>query len=75
MGGVEIELHALLNSALDGGEWPALHPCRLTAGIRFPAGAENFSPHHRVQTGSGIHPRYYLVSTRGSFPVGKVAGV
>jgi hypothetical protein len=33
-----------------------------------------FSLHHRVQTGSGVHPTYYLMGTRGSFPGGKVAG-
>jgi hypothetical protein len=25
-------------------------------GVRFPAGAGNFSPHHRVQNGTGAHP-------------------
>jgi hypothetical protein len=29
-GGVEIELHALLTSALDGGEWSAPHPHHYT---------------------------------------------
>jgi hypothetical protein len=24
--------------------------------VRFPVGAENFSLHHRVQNGSGVHP-------------------
>jgi hypothetical protein len=42
--------------------------------VRFPAGAGNFSLHHHVQNGSGAHPASYLMSTRGSFPVGKVAG-
>jgi hypothetical protein len=27
--------------------------------IRFPAGAGNFSLHHRVQNGSGAHPASY----------------
>jgi hypothetical protein len=27
--------------------------------VRFPARAENFSPHHRVQYGSGAHPASY----------------
>jgi hypothetical protein len=31
-------------------------------------GAENFSLHHRVQNGSGAHPAYYPMDTRGSFP-------
>jgi hypothetical protein len=33
--------------------------------VRFPAGAGNFSLHHRVQNGSGIHPASYPVDTRG----------
>jgi hypothetical protein len=36
--------------------------------FRFPAGAGNFSLHHRVQNGSGAHPASYSVGTRGSFP-------
>jgi hypothetical protein len=37
--------------------------------VRFPAGAENFSLHHRVQTGCGTHPASYPMGTRGSvFP-------
>jgi hypothetical protein len=27
--------------------------------VRFPAGAGNFSLHHRVQNGSGAHPTSY----------------
>jgi hypothetical protein len=42
--------------------------------VRFPAGAGNFSLHHRVQNGSGAHPAFYLMGTRGSFPGGKAAG-
>jgi hypothetical protein len=41
---------------------------------RFPAGAGNFSLHHRVQNGSGAHPASYRMGTRGSFPGGKAAG-
>jgi hypothetical protein len=41
---------------------------------RFPAGAENFSLHHRVQSGSGAHPASYPVDTRGSFLGGKAPG-
>jgi hypothetical protein len=37
--------------------------------VRFPAGAGNFSLHHRVHTG-GAHPSSYAVGTRGSFPGG-----
>jgi hypothetical protein len=42
--------------------------------IRFPAGDENFSLHHRVQNGSGAHPVSYPMSTGDPFPEGKVAG-
>jgi hypothetical protein len=42
--------------------------------VRFPAGAGNFSLHHRVQNGSGAHPASYPMDTRGSFPGGKAAG-
>jgi hypothetical protein len=42
--------------------------------VRFPAGAGNFSLHHRVQNGSEAHPASYSVGTRGSFPGGKAAG-
>jgi hypothetical protein len=43
--------------------------------VRFPAGAGNFSLHHRVQNGSGAHPASYSMCTRGSLPGGKAAGV
>jgi hypothetical protein len=33
--------------------------------VRFPAGAGNFSLHHRVQNGSGSHPASYPTGTRG----------
>jgi CO dehydrogenase/acetyl-CoA synthase delta subunit len=39
--------------------------------IRLPAGAGNFSLHHRVQYGSGAHPASYQMGTRGSFPGGE----
>jgi hypothetical protein len=42
--------------------------------VRFPAGAGNFSPHHRVHNGSGAHPASYLMGTRCSFPGGEAAG-
>jgi hypothetical protein len=44
------------------------------SGVRFPAGAGNFSLDHRVKNGSGDHPASYPVGTRGSFPGGKAAG-
>jgi hypothetical protein len=34
--------------------------------VRFPAGAGNFSLHHRVQNGCGAQPVSYLMGTRGS---------
>jgi hypothetical protein len=42
--------------------------------VRFPAGAGNFSLHHRVQNCSGAHPASYPMGTRGCFPGGKAAG-
>jgi hypothetical protein len=44
------------------------------SGARFPAGAGNFSLHHRVQNGSGAHPASYPMGTRGSFPGDKATG-
>jgi hypothetical protein len=44
------------------------------SGVRLPAGAGNFSLHHRVQNGSGAYPASYPMGTRGSFPGGKAAG-
>jgi hypothetical protein len=41
--------------------------------VRFPAGAGNFSLHHRVQNGSGAHPASYPRGTGGFFPRGKAA--
>jgi hypothetical protein len=38
--------------------------------VRFPAGAGNFSLHHRVQNGSGAHPASYPMGTRGSLSLG-----
>jgi hypothetical protein len=34
--------------------------------VRFPAGAGNFSLHHRVQNCSGVHPASYPMGTRVS---------
>jgi hypothetical protein len=42
--------------------------------VRVPAGAGNFSLHHRVQTGSGAHSASYPMGTNGSFPGSKAAG-
>jgi hypothetical protein len=42
--------------------------------VRFPAGAGNFSLHHRVQNNSAAHPDSYPMGTGCSFPRGKAAG-
>jgi hypothetical protein len=42
--------------------------------VLFPAGAGNFSLHHRVQNGSGAQPASFPMGTGGSFPGGKAAG-
>jgi hypothetical protein len=42
--------------------------------VRFPAGAGDFSLHHRVQNGSGAHSASYPMGTRGFFPGNKAAG-
>jgi hypothetical protein len=39
----------------------------------FPNVAGIFSPHLRVQTGSGAHTASYPMGKRGSFPGGKAA--
>jgi hypothetical protein len=44
------------------------------SGVRFPAGAGNFSLNHCVQTSSGAHPASYPMGIRDYFPGGKVAG-
>jgi hypothetical protein len=41
--------------------------------VRFPVGAGNFSLPYGVQNGSGAHPAFYPMDTRGSFPGGKAA--
>jgi hypothetical protein len=46
----------------------------LGSGVRFTAGAGNFSFHHRIQKGSGTHPASYPMGTRGSFPGDKATG-
>jgi hypothetical protein len=42
--------------------------------VRFPAGAGNFSLHHRVQNGSGAHPASYPMGASGSFTGDKATG-
>jgi len=43
-------------------------------GDRVPAGAGNFSLHHRVHAESGAHPASYTVGKRGSLYEGMAAG-
>jgi hypothetical protein len=43
-------------------------------GVRVPAGAGNFSLHHRVQTGSGVHPASDTMGIRAPSSGGKAAG-
>jgi hypothetical protein len=43
-------------------------------GVRDLAGSGNFSFQHHVKNGSGSHPAFYAVGTRGSFSGIKVAG-
>jgi hypothetical protein len=42
--------------------------------VRFPAGAGNFSLHHRIQNGAGAQPASYPMGNRGSLPGGKRPG-
>jgi hypothetical protein len=44
------------------------------SGVRFLAGAGNFSLHNRVQNGSGAHPASYPMGIGGSFSGCKAAG-
>jgi hypothetical protein len=56
---------------------PQWYTIGLQAGwsvVQVPAGAGNFSLHHRVQTDSEAHPASYPVGKRGCFPRGKAAG-
>jgi hypothetical protein len=43
-------------------------------GVRFLAGAGNFSLHYRIKTGSGAHIDSYPVGIRGSFLGEKMPG-
>jgi hypothetical protein len=44
-----------------------------TIGVRFSAGAGNFSLRQHVQTGSRAHPASYPMGSGGSFPKVKAA--
>jgi hypothetical protein len=44
-----------------------------TTGVRFLAGARNFSVLCGAQTGSGVHPAPYTMGAGGSSPEGKAA--
>jgi hypothetical protein len=37
-GGVDVQIHIFLTSALVGGEWSASRPCRFTPGTHFIGG-------------------------------------
>jgi hypothetical protein len=50
-----------------GGITLGYEPDYRASRVRFPARAENFYLHHRVQNGSGAHPASYPMGTRGSF--------
>jgi hypothetical protein len=41
--------------------------------VRFSAKAGDFSLHHCVQNGSGVHPASYPMGTSGCFAGGRVA--
>jgi hypothetical protein len=74
--GNKIEMNVRIRKSRDSSVGIALGYGLDDRGFRvpFPAGARNFSLHHRVQTGSGVRPPSYPVGTKGSFPGGKVAG-
>jgi hypothetical protein len=44
------------------------------SGVRVPEGVENFSLHHRVQTGSAAHPVSCPMGIKCFFPGSKAAG-
>jgi hypothetical protein len=46
----------LLEAAAGIAQWYRAGLQAGCSGVRVPAGAANFSPHHRVQTGAGAHP-------------------
>jgi hypothetical protein len=56
-------------------QWYSARLWARWSAFRVPAGAGNFSLHHRIQTGSGTHPASYPMGTRGSLPDGKAVGV
>jgi hypothetical protein len=74
--GIKIEVVYLLRKSRDSSVGIALGYELDDWGsrFRFPAGAGNFSLHHRVQNGSGAHPASYSTGIKGSFPGGKAAG-
>jgi hypothetical protein len=43
-------------------------------GVRFPAGAGNFSLRYHAKTGSGVHLASFPMGTGGSFPLIKRPG-
>jgi hypothetical protein len=65
-------------------EFPFISECTIAiAGLwagrlgfygSIPGGAGNFSLYYCIQNGSGTHPAFYPMGTRGSFSGGKAAG-
>jgi hypothetical protein len=43
-------------------------------GVRFSAGARNFSLLYKAQVGSGAHSTTYIIGTGSRFPGGNAAG-
>jgi hypothetical protein len=68
---------ALFTPVIFGGEWAVIAQSVQRLGyvlddrgsrIQLPGRAGNFSLHHRVQNGSGVHQASYRMGIRGSFP-------
>jgi hypothetical protein len=68
------KMYLLLHYRTAKAQWYSAGLRAGLSGVRVPAGAGNFSLHHRVQTGSGAHPASYPMDTRGCFSGGNVAG-
>jgi len=54
--------------------WTKIWTRDLPNRVRVPAGAGNFSLHHRVQTGSGAHPSFCAIDVGVFIPWRKTAG-
>jgi hypothetical protein len=58
--------HSLNGVMVQYSDWAS---CWMT-GVRFSSGIGNFTPRHRVKTGSGADTASYLMCTGGLFPLG-----